>query len=109
MKYLVFGLAMTLLIFSDVGLAKKRRKRKVFKRKYGMAGCGLGSVLMGSRGAQISAGTTNGTSYNQSFGISFGTLNCIDSNKKMATDKMDHYLKGNTGMLAIDIVLASRT
>lgn len=48
------------------------------QKGYGLAGCGLGSILFGPKpgGIQIVAATTNGTSYNQTFGITFGTLNC---------------------------------
>lgn len=45
-------------------------------RPYGMAGCGLGSVLIGSGGGQLSASTTNQSSGNQVFGITSGTSNC---------------------------------
>ncbi len=47
--------------------------------EYGMAGCGLGSLLFGtdnSKGMQILAATTNGTIGSQTFGITSGTLNC---------------------------------
>ncbi len=44
---------------------------------YGMAGCGLGSMVIQNGGpAQIFAATTNGISSNQTFGMTFGTLNC---------------------------------
>lgn len=45
---------------------------------YGLAGCGLGSMLFGpEEGAvQIFAGTTNGLAGNQTFGITVGTSNC---------------------------------
>ncbi len=44
---------------------------------YGMAGCGLGSLVVSSNGfAQVFAATTNSTYYNQSFGITSGTSNC---------------------------------
>lgn len=46
------------------------------QRKYGMAGCGLGSIVMGADGGQISAATTNGTFYSQIGGITSGTSNC---------------------------------
>jgi len=42
-------------------------------------GCGLGSVIFKGQDAllfQILAVTTNGTSGNQTFGITTGTLNC---------------------------------
>ena len=45
--------------------------------EYGMAGCGLGSMILKDDGfMQIFAATTNGTSGNQTFGISSGTSNC---------------------------------
>lgn len=45
---------------------------------YGMAGCGLGSVVFGPKPGmiQIVAATLNGTAGNQTFGITFGTSNC---------------------------------
>jgi hypothetical protein len=44
---------------------------------YGMAGCGLGSmVIKDNTMMQIFAATTNGTSASQTFGISTGTSNC---------------------------------
>jgi hypothetical protein len=49
---------------------------------YGMAGCGLGSILFGPDSGgfgQILAATTNGTSGNQTFGITSGTSNCSDA------------------------------
>ena len=49
-------------------------------RHYGDAGCGLGTMLFKENGrvTQILAATTNGTSGNQTFGISSGTSNCTD-------------------------------
>ncbi|MDF3820037.1 DUF3015 family protein [Leptospira sp. 96542] len=45
--------------------------------KYGMAGCGLGALILKDNDkSQILASTTNGIYYNQTFGISSGTLNC---------------------------------
>lgn len=50
--------------------------------KHPMAGCGLGYVLFGnsdsSRLMQILAATTNGTSGNQTFGITSGTSGCTE-------------------------------
>ncbi len=47
---------------------------------YGMAGCGLGSILFGKDNStmmQILAATTNGTAGSQTFGITSGTSNCV--------------------------------
>lgn len=48
---------------------------------YGMAGCGLGSIVFGQQKGmvQIFAATTNGIVLNQSFGLTSGTSNCGDS------------------------------
>jgi len=44
---------------------------------YGMAGCGLGSLVFKDNGmTQILAATTNGTFASQTFGITSGTSNC---------------------------------
>ena len=46
---------------------------------YGMAGCGLGSLLFGNDNTmlmQLLAATTNGTFASQTFGITSGTSNC---------------------------------
>ena len=44
---------------------------------YGMAGCGLGSMVIKDTGpAQILAATTNGISSNQTIGMTFGISNC---------------------------------
>lgn len=47
---------------------------------YGMAGCGLGSMAFGNDNGkiQILAATLNGTGV-QTFGITTGTSNCVDS------------------------------
>ncbi|MBI5534505.1 MAG: DUF3015 family protein [Deltaproteobacteria bacterium] len=46
--------------------------------KFGPAGCGLGSMIIGGKPgfSQVFAATTNGTSASQTFGISSGTSNC---------------------------------
>jgi hypothetical protein len=55
-----------------------------FANNYGMAGCGLGSIVSKEMGwgddiMQVLAATTNGTAYSQTFGITFGTSNCGDA------------------------------
>ena len=47
---------------------------------YGMAGCGLGSLIFGpinQPGAQVLAATTNGTFATRTLGITSGTSNCV--------------------------------
>lgn len=52
----------------------------IFAAGYGAAGCGLGSMVIGSDSgiSQVFAATTNGTSGSQTFGITSGTSNCGD-------------------------------
>jgi hypothetical protein len=70
--------------------------------KYGTAGCGLGSLIFspGSGFTQIFAATTNGSSANQTFGITSGTSNC-DTGPSSATAK--NYVQANRVALAKDI------
>ena len=51
------------------------------KEGYGLAGCGLGSLLFGPEPGmiQVLAATTNGTFGTQTFGISSGTSNCTET------------------------------
>ncbi len=65
------------------------------KPKYGMAGCGLGSVVFGASGNQVSAATTNGTSYNQPFAITSGTSNCVQTPEETAYLQQREFLSAN--------------
>ncbi len=51
------------------------------KKKYGLAGCGLGSIVGESDGPQTQVMTLN-VAGSQSFAISSGTSNCTSSEKK---------------------------
>lgn len=74
-----------------------------FARSYGLAGCGLGSQVMGPKDGQIFAATTNGTFGNQTFGITFGTSNCVGTPTAAKADRMDKYIVANKVQLADDI------
>ena len=70
-------------------------------------GCGLGSTLWkGQRGLvpQILAVTTNGTSANQTFGITSGTSGC-DPNGRITggTGKILVFLENNVDAFAFDV------
>ena len=71
----------------------------------GPAGCGLGSVVLGdkpqSKGIQILTATINGCSGNQTFGISFGTLNCADTSG--GEESATAFIEANREALAKDI------
>ena len=96
-----------LLTIVSVSFAQKAKqaaaKPKAYARPYGMAGCGLGSIVMGKHGSQVSAGTTNGTAGNQTFAITAGTSNCVDDNAAEVAHKMDNYIQINKVQLAGDV------
>ncbi|MCJ8326174.1 MAG: DUF3015 domain-containing protein [Campylobacterales bacterium] len=69
-------------------------------------GCGLGSVLIEDQSSlvmQVLAATTNGTSGNQTFGISSGTLNCDKPDNMASNDKLNTFVADNMDSLAMDI------
>lgn len=69
-------------------------------KPYGMAGCGLGSVLFGKDGSQIFVATTNGTG-TQSFGISSSTSNCVTASEQTAMLK--NFIEANQQALITDM------
>jgi len=69
-------------------------------------GCGLGYMIMqGNDGLlfQILAVTTNGTSGNQTFGITSGTLECEQPNRLVSKELLNNYIADNMDNLARDI------
>jgi hypothetical protein len=72
---------------------------------YGTAGCGLGSVVFGSKTGfvQVFAATTNGTSGTQTFGISSGTSNCVPAAKAEAFNRQREFVNTNLASLATEI------
>lgn len=73
-----------------------------FAAGYGAAGCGLGSIVFGSQPGfmQVFASTTNGTSGNQTFGITSGTSNCVPGSKSEAFNNQREFLNSNITVLA---------
>lgn len=74
-------------------------------KHFGMAGCGLGSLVFkdDEMATQILAATTNGTSGNQTFGITSGTSNCTDDGVATAQGKVPLFIETNQLALANDI------
>jgi hypothetical protein len=65
---------------------------------YGMAGCGLGSLLFGPNDtpmAQILAATTNATFGSQTFGITSGTSNCVSNGVVRAEREQEAFAEVN--------------
>ena len=77
-----------------------------FAAGYGTAGCGLGSMLIGSDPGftQVLAATTNGTSGSQTFGISSGTSNCGKS-AFSSNERLNEFVKANLDNLAKDVAM----
>ncbi len=91
MKKLV--LALTLGLFASQTMAA-----------HGPAGCGLGSMLFaGKEGLvfNVLAATVNGTSGNQTFGMSTGTLGCEDAKDAKVSGPV--FILNNREKLANDI------
>jgi hypothetical protein len=72
-------------------------------RKYGTAGCGLGSIVMGRSGSQVLAGTTNSTFYSQLFGITTGTSNCAEDGVAMVDKEKEFFANANYESLMQEI------
>ena len=69
-------------------------------------GCGLGSqVFDGQSGVapQALAATTNGSSGNQTFGITSGTLGCSKDGVVQASLELDRFVSHNMDQLSFDI------
>jgi len=69
-------------------------------------GCGLGSMVFdGQKGVvpQVLAVTTNGTSGNQTFGISSGTLGCTQDGVVQSSQKLSMFTGSNMDKLARDM------
>ena len=70
------------------------------------SGCGLGSMVFENPDTvleQIFASTTNGTSANQTFGISSGTSNCDKPSSWAANDRLNRFVAENMDNLAGDM------
>lgn len=71
-------------------------------------GCGLGTMLWEGKADdstlfQVFQATTNGTSGNQTFGISSGTLGCEQPVKFVASERLKEFSGANLDSLARDI------
>jgi len=75
---------------------------------HGPAGCGLGTEVIFADANEwhehVLAATTNGTSGNQTFGMTSGTLGCEDANGPLAAGAQQ-FIDGNMDRLAADIAV----
>jgi len=73
----------------------------VYAADYGSAGCGLGSMLFKENDmSQILAATTNGTSANQTFAMTSGTLNCNNKGLVKVAMARQSYIEANYKQIA---------
>jgi hypothetical protein len=95
MKKFGFGLLGALMLVSATAAADGP--------KYGTAGCGLGSIVIGNTPGfvQVFAVTFNGTFANQLFAISSGTSNCDSGSGGAKSAKV--FIETNREALAKDI------
>ncbi len=73
-------------------------------------GCGLGSMIFRGQSGLLSqtlAITTNHILFNQSFGITSGTLNCSRFSGIVSNERVTRYVADNLDSLAIDIARGS--
>lgn len=69
-------------------------------------GCGLGSTIIENQDTtlkQVLAATSNGTSGNQTFGITSGTSNCNKPSSFVSNDKLNKFVNDNMDSIAMDI------
>ncbi len=93
MKALVGALCILLAGYSGSAFAA---------RKYGMAGCGLGSMVFGTGNPQISAATTN-NSFGQPYAITTGTSNCSPEPEATAVLKQESFVVANYATLSKEL------
>ena len=70
------------------------------KTPFGMAGCGLGSLVISPEGGQISAVTTNSSFLSQPLGITFGTSNCLEPHEAAALTAQQEFIQENYSTLS---------
>lgn len=107
---LFVAVVVTLGLASSVEAKSKKKsfmsKSAGTKGSYGMAGCGLGSILFKEKNdkmSQILAATTNGTSGNQTFGITTGTLECTDDGTMSFSQMKQNFMEANQDKLIAEM------
>ena len=73
-------------------------------------GCGLGDMIFGDPDStllQAFEATTNGTSGNQTFGVTSGTSNCSKPSKFVSNERLQEFVTQNMDNIAQDIASGS--
>ena len=100
MKKILLGLALSIAVTGSAFAGQAANN----------TGCGLGTVLWENKADnsvlfQVLQATTNGTTGNQTFGISSGTSNCQQPSKIAQNEKLNLFVKANMDNLAQDIAI----
>ncbi len=95
-------LSVSLLSLSAFG--EEAAKPKYQHPAYGMAGCGLGSVILkeNTQGMQILAGTTNPIYGTNTFAMTTGSSNCVEHTPSYAKLEQEVYIGANLNDLKAD-------
>ena len=99
MKKVLVGAVVSIMLFSGVAFAENRAN----------TGCGLGTIIFEDAPfgdttlGQSFIVTTNGTSGNQTFGITSGTSNCEQASSFVKNDRLNDFVVANMDSLAKDI------
>lgn len=100
MKKVLLGLALSLVVTGSAFAGQAQNN----------VGCGLGSVLWENKADnsvlfQVFQATTNGTSANQTFGVTSGTSNCQKPSQLVQNEKLINFVQANMDNLAQDIAM----
>ena len=103
----IHWLVAVFVLSAGVAYADAENPAATGKATYGLAGCGLGSMIFGDQKGwiQVLAATTNGTFGTQTFGISSGTSNCVESGSSAQGTRT--FIEGNREALAKDAARGS--
>jgi opacity protein-like surface antigen len=101
MKMILMAVALTVVMTSAAFAAGNSRNN---------VGCGLGTMLWEHKSDNSSLfqafqATTNGTSGNQTFGVTSGTSECQQPSKFVQSEKLIHFVQANMDNLAKDIAM----
>lgn len=94
------------LLAGVVGFSMASASTALAHDKYGLAGCGLGSMVIENKtgmSAQTAAATTNGTSASQTFGITSGTSNCTAEGVILASKEQEAFFEANFASIQKDM------
>lgn len=100
MKKVLLGLALSVVITGSAFAGQAQNN----------VGCGLGTMLWEGKADnsilfQVFQATTNGTSANQTFGITSGTSNCQKPSRIAQNEKLINFVQANMDNLAQDIAM----